>query len=64
MKKSKIGEGGFHLIEEGGCVHLMYKGWYVLRLKRKKIELATDIFDEPALKTDEKGRVKISDKTC
>lgn len=62
MKKSKIGDNGYRLIEEYGCVVLMYKDWYILRFKDRKIELAEDI-NTKMLKTDDRGAVVISGKT-
>lgn len=62
MKKSKIGEKGYHLIEEGGCVTLMYSDWYVLRFKDRMIEQAKAI-QTRTFKVDDVGRVMISKKT-
>ena len=62
-KKSKIGEKRYHLIEENGCVILMYKDWYILRFNKRKIELAADIHGEREFSVDNGGRVLISEET-
>lgn len=65
--KSKIGERGYHLIEERvpgdtrPYVALMYGDLYVLRFKDGMIELATSIFEVKELKVDVRGRVLISE---
>jgi hypothetical protein len=63
MKKSKIGEKGYHLIEEEGCVVLMYKDWYVLRFNNRMVELAKSIQNEREFKLDDEGSVLISERT-
>lgn len=65
--KSKIGERGYHLIEERvpgdnePYVTLMYGDWYVLRFKNGMIELATNILGVKEFKVDGRGRVLISE---
>jgi hypothetical protein len=67
MKKSKIGENGYHLVEEtlsgAKCITLMYGSWYILRFNKGLIELAASI-DDRAFKLDDRGCVQISNKTC
>jgi len=64
-KNSGRGKGmlGFWLIESEGYPTLMYKDWYILRIKDGEIERFGSISNEPELNLDKDGCVRVSENT-